>query len=86
MKQQNLTRVTLLKKINEIETKVGEKELTSRISLVYGFNDNYWRPKLVKKISTVVGVDLLPYVKQETGKRRIKSLEETFKGIDNNED
>lgn len=82
MASQNLTRAGLLQRINDIEEKLGENEKTSHVSLVYGFNDNYWRPKLVKKIGVIVGVDLLPYIQRETGKRRIKSLEETFKGID----
>lgn len=57
-----MTRTDLLKEINKIEEELGEPKRTTYVSLVYGFNQNYWRPKLVKKISAAVGVNLLPFV------------------------
>lgn len=80
MQQKGMSRNDLLREINKIEDKLGDKH-TTHVSFVYGFNENYWRPKLVKKISAVIGVNLLPYIPNNLGKEGKLRLDKTFKGM-----
>ena len=80
LKQKGMTRNDLVRAINKIEDKYNEKH-TTHVALVYGFNSNRWKPKLVKKISAVIGVNLLPYIPVELGTVGKKGLENTFKGL-----
>jgi hypothetical protein len=66
MEQKNWQRQDLLKAINNLEEELGEPKRTTNMSLSYGFNQNYWRPKLVKKVGAVLDVNLLPFVKEVT--------------------
>lgn len=78
MNQRGLTRNSLLLEINKLEKKE-KSNLTDYSSLVRGFKNNYWRAKLVKKISVVLGVDLLPFVPEPTGQRQKDTLNRIFK-------